>query len=153
LLRPGWRLSDAATGIETALKRTATNLEPYDRRTLSQLIRDLGSNHFATREAAQRKLAEAGQAILPFLHGVDRRRLDAEQAFRLQTVTRALSGDGAEDAADRVATSLAGDPQIWYALLGRPDEATIRFDPAADEATRQEQLKPLAAQIDRAWKF
>ncbi|HEX4149185.1 MAG TPA: hypothetical protein VHY20_09365, partial [Pirellulales bacterium] len=122
----------------------------------------------AQREAAERELRASGQMILPFLRGVDRSRLDAEQSYRLRGIIGALGNEDAEDTADRVANWLAGDPHAWLSLLSRDDaslrqvaakqlaqllEMPLKFDASADAATRQAQIKAIAAQIEQAWRF
>ena len=49
----------------------------------------------------------------------DRRRLDAEQAFRVRSILRAISDNLREDSSERVALWLSGDPTIWIAMLDR----------------------------------
>ena len=107
--------------------------------------------------------------ILPFLRGVDRSRLDAEQAFRLRGVIDALGNEDDEDTPDRVANWLAGDPHAWYSLLDSATtlsrgcvaarqlsqllEMPLKFDASADAATRQAQLNTIAEQLEQAWRF
>jgi hypothetical protein len=71
-------------------------------------------------------------------------------------------GDGDEDTAENAVMWLAGDPQVWYTLLGREElvkrkvakeqlerllAEPVEFDPAADMETRQEQLEAVREQI------
>jgi hypothetical protein len=167
-LRPEWKLSETAAAAEKTLAWAAQTMQPYDRRMLSELVDELGSPRFARREAAERKLVAAGQAILPLLRGVERSRLDAEQSYRLRAIMRTLQGDGAEDTPERIATWLAGDPYVWLALLARDDEDTRReagkqlarllqepivFDPAGLSALREAQIKTISARVAKVWAF
>ncbi len=168
LVRPAWQLAQSAPLIETALRRKAALYEPRNRRELATLIAALGSDEFAQREAAERELRDGGQMILPFLRGVDRSRLDAEQSYRLRGIIGALGSEETEDTADRVANWLAGDPHVWYSLLSREDpglrqlaarqlslllEMPVEFDASADAAKHRAQLKTIAEQIEQAWRF
>ena len=167
-LRPDWKLAETVDSAEKSLSWAATTMRPYDRRLLAELVEELGSSRFARRQAAEKKLLDAGQAVLPILRGVERSRLDAEQDYRLRSIMRALQGDDVEDSPERVATWLAGDPYVWLALLSRNDESMRReaakqlarllqepvvFDAVANEATRREQVKSIAEQIARVWAF
>ncbi|HEY5314995.1 MAG TPA: hypothetical protein VIK18_20855 [Pirellulales bacterium] len=166
VLRPDWGLAKTATELEAALQRDARHFRPLDRNRLQQLLRELGSREFARREAAQRQLQEAGETILPFLRAIDRGHLDAEQAFRVRSVIHGMHSELEEDAPSSLAPWLAGDPYIWLTLLDREQEPlrrfaaeqlgrlldkTIRFDPAADAAVRQRQLKAITAEVNAAW--
>jgi hypothetical protein len=168
LVRPGWQLAQSAPLVEVAMRRKATLYEPRNRRELATLVAALGSDEYSRREAAERELRAGGQMILPFLRGVDRSRLDAEQSYRLRGIIGALGNEDAEDTADRVANWLAGDPRAWYSLLNRDDpalrllaaqqlsrllELPIKFDASADAAKRQAQVKVIAEQIEQAWRF
>jgi hypothetical protein len=166
LLRPGWGLAKTATDLETALQRDALRFHPLDRNRLQQLLKELGSREFARREAAQRQLRDAGETILPFLRAIDRDHLDAEQAFRVRSVIHGMHSELEEDAPTSLAPWLTGDPYIWLALLDRDQEPLRRFaaeqlgrllnkpvdfDPAADAAIRQRQLKAITAEVNAAW--
>jgi hypothetical protein len=167
-LKPQWPLVPTAQGIEKALHTGLGSSRRYDRRTVAELLRDLGSDQYTRREAADRQLRESGQPIMPLLRGIDRQRLDAEQAFRVRNILRSMSGDPREDSAERVALWLAGDPTIWLALLERDDpsvqrwaaqelsrllEKPVKFDPDADAAARARQRAAIALEIERAVDF
>ena len=113
------------------------------------------------RENAERELSKAGQAVVPYLQSLDRKQLDAEQAARVRTLIETLSV-GYEDRADRIATWLSGDEQVWFSLLARPVEVKRRvaarqlasmlgtpidFDPAAEATVRQQQWERLRARL------
>lgn len=166
MLRPGWGLSKTATDLEAALKRDARRFHPLDRNRLQQLLRELGSREFARREAAERELHAAGETILPFLRAIDRKRLDAEQAFRVRSVIHGMHSELEEDAPSSLAPWLTGDPFIWLALLDRDQEPVRRiaaeqlgrlldkpidFDPAATPAIRRLQLKAISDEVHAAW--
>jgi len=112
LLRPSWQLAHTAGEVENAL----LTRPPIDRQQTvprwSDLVDELASPAFATRQTAQRELLEAGQKVLPFLQSLDKSRLDAEQAYRVRWLVDALAVDY-EDRVDRVAAALASDEQVW----------------------------------------
>jgi hypothetical protein len=161
ILRPGWQLATTGAAIEDALVQ-----RPHDPRrgalaAWSQLVDRLASPKFAERASAQRELAAAGPIVVPYLQGLDRRRLDAEQAARIRAVIESLSADN-EDSADRGATWLSGDEQVWLALAGREEPVKRRtaarqlklllgegleFDPNADPPARKAQLDLLRARF------
>ena len=163
ILRPGWQLAATGAAIEDALVQ-----RPHDPRrgalaAWAQLVDRLAGPKFADRAGAQRELIAAGPIVVPYLQGLDRRRLDAEQAARVRAIIESLSADN-EDSADRGATWLSGDEQVWLALAGREEPAKRRtaarqlslllgeavdFDPTADEATRKSQLARLRASLAR----
>jgi hypothetical protein len=159
LLRPSWQLAATGFAIEEALVQRAQNPQTLDTQRWITLVNDLASPKFAVRQRAERELLRIGQVILPFLESLDRSALDAEQAARVAALVDVLSVDY-EDTADRIATWLVADRQIWLALLARDEESRrqvaqrqlavlvghpIEFDPAADAATRQSQLARLKA--------
>jgi hypothetical protein len=164
LLRPSWQLATTGFAIEEALVQRAQNPQTLDTERWITLVDDLASSKFSERQRAERELSSIGQVILPFLESLDRGALDAEQASRITALVEALSVDY-EDTADRIATWLVADRQVWLALMGRDEEARrqvaarqlatlvghpIDFDPAADAATRQAQLGRLKDRYAKA---
>jgi hypothetical protein len=166
LLHPSWQLAATGAEIEDALVRTqqAPAREPPDRKAWQRLVDALGSPKFAERETAQRELYRAGQAVVPYLQGLDRNRLDAEQTARIAAVIESLSVDY-EDRVERVAGWLAGDERVWLALLARDDPARrriaaeqlgrlqgepIAFDPDGPAETRRQQIEQLRARMQLA---
>jgi hypothetical protein len=161
VLRPGWKLAEAGAAIEEAVLRQAQAAQAPDTRSWERLVAQLASANFAERESAQRELARAGQVVLPYLESLPLAELDAEQAARIKTLVEKLSTNY-EDTTERVVAWLAGDRQVWLSLLSRPELAKrqaaaeqlveltggpIEFDPAADEATRREQLVVLQSRL------
>jgi hypothetical protein len=168
LLRPGWKLAEGGAAIEEAVFRQAQAAQAPDTRRWERLVAQLASANFAERESAQRELARAGQVVLPYLESLPLAELDAEQAARIKTLVEKLSANY-EDTTERVVAWLAGDRQVWLSLLSRPELAkrqaaaeqlaeltggAIEFDPAADEATRREQLVVLQSRLrtSSAWR-
>jgi hypothetical protein len=164
LARPNWPLLQTAAGLEALLVKTDSARMPYDRQAMIQAVAELGDKQFSRRQAAQRRLCDTGQVILPFLRAVDQERLDPEQVYRLQAVMQTLLRDRAEDSPGRIAVWMAADPRTWLALLDREDESLRRlaarqltrlldtpidFDPAGNEATRSAQVERLGDLIDR----
>jgi hypothetical protein len=161
LMRPDWRLAETAQEVEELLFRWAQSRKLPDVRRWAALVTQLGADSFSERQLAERSLRRAGQTVLPYLQSLDEARLSAEQRYRLRRLRDELSG-GADDQAERVATWLVADPQVWVSLLGRSDETQrriaaehlplllggpIEFDPAADAATRAAQLARLVQRL------
>jgi hypothetical protein len=162
-LRPGWRLAETGRSLEEALYRAAEDAKAEDRQRWTSLVAGLASDEFAERQAADRALREAGPVVLPFLRGLDRSLLDAEQRFRLRRIIAALSDEENDDTPERIAPWLVNDPGVWCSLLARADEAKRRaaaarlafllnepidFDPKAEPAVRQTQIDRLRKKIE-----
>ena len=163
LLRPEWKLRDAADSLENELVRLARAGELPDRRRWDGWIGQLADDSFAVRQAADRELRRLGPGVRSYLEHLDLRRLDAEQQSRVRRILQALSSRSADDAPEQVATWLATDPWTWHALLDRPSLADrqlaaaqlaallgepLAFDPSADEATRRKQADQVRARIE-----
>jgi hypothetical protein len=164
LLRASWQLAATGWAIEEALVERATHPRPLDTKLWARLVDELASPQFAKRQSAQRQLFQIGQVILPYLERLDRSRLDAEQASRVDMLVDALAVNY-EDNADRIATWLAADERIWLSLLSRREAAKrrvaarqlevlaghpIEFDPDGAAETRQRQLDALKSLYARA---
>jgi hypothetical protein len=154
-------LDGSAAEVEQILLRTASSEGPPSPQRWAQWVGQLGDPQFSVREAADRRLREAGRAVTSYLERLDPKRLDAEQRYRIRRITQALSAGG-DDTPDQIAAWLSGDPAIWLTLLARDAEPTRRlalrqlqallgepvaFDPAADPATRAKQLDALREKI------
>lgn len=163
VLHPSWQLAATGAALEEALLARAARPEAADSARWSRLVDDLGSSKFTQRAAAERELLSAGQVILPFLHALDRRQLDAEQNARVRSLIESLA-PGYQDSTERLAVWLAGDTQIWLALLARPElakrriaarqltsllGAPIDFDPEAVQPARDEQWQRLRSRVVR----
>jgi hypothetical protein len=161
LLRPSWHLAQLGSEIEDALITRPMDDRQQHVSRWTELVEQLASPRFASREHAQRELLQAGQAVLPFLQTLDKSRLDAEQAYRVRSLIDALAVDY-EDRVDRVAASLVNDPHVWLSLLSRDDlhkrrvaaarltsllGREIEFDPQADLEVRKVQLQSMREQI------
>jgi hypothetical protein len=160
-LRPDWGLRQQAAAIEARLFQLANDAPPPDEARWQELVKQLGHNRFIDREAADRELRSVGQAVLPFLSQLDRRRLDAEQRIRLEGIRRSLLAAG-EDTPSRAATRMLYDRDAWLVLLARDDAAqraaaarrlcqlcpeAVAFDPQAEPVVRRVQLNQLRQQI------
>jgi hypothetical protein len=166
LLHPSWQLAATGAEIEDLLlhaEPTPAGVPP-DRRHWTRLVESLGSSKFSERENAERELYDAGQIVVPFLQGLDRSRLDAEQVYRMRSVVEALSVDY-EDKAERVANWLAGDDRVWLSLLARNEEPKRRaaaerlanllgepidFDASANASVRSSQLARLQSRLEQS---
>jgi len=161
MFRPDWRLGETARRIEAQMLRTAGEFHEENLRTWDSLVADLASDRFAERQRAERELRAAGATVIPYLQGLDRRRLDFEQRSRIQHIIDSADNDD-EDRAEGVASRLMADRHVWLVLLDRPEESTrrtaagalsylsggpISFDPAATAPVRQRQLEALRKRI------
>ena len=158
-------LDPAATAEETErmlLAADAPVVAP-DRQRWAALVEQLASESFASREAADRELREAGRMVITYLERLDAKRLDAEQQYRIRRIVESMSSNTGNDTAEQVAAWLAGDPSIWLSLLARDEESVRRlaakrlagllgrelpFDPAAAPETRAAQLEQLRSQLE-----
>lgn len=162
ILRPDWKLAETTAAMETKLLQAASVGRTSDRQRWAALVAQLADERFSKREAADRELRAAGRIVLSYLRGLDDNRLDAEQQYRIRRIIRSLSRQTGDDTAEGFAPQLVEDPEVWLALLSRQEEATrrlaarqlaailegpIRFDPAADAATRKAQIEQLRARI------
>ncbi|MEN6457648.1 MAG: hypothetical protein ABFC63_01850 [Thermoguttaceae bacterium] len=127
MLRPTNKLSDMVADVETKLWETAGRQAEAEENRWSTLVRQLGDDHFATREAADRQLREGGAAALAYLRHLDFGALDAEQRFRIRRILNAASAQVEDDLPQQVAASLAGTPSVWLALLERPQVETRKI--------------------------
>jgi len=162
-LRPDWQLVTEARAIETELLRVARAIEPPDYQSWTAWVAELASEESWRRRAADRCLRDAGRAALPYLRGLDRQRLDAEQRFRIRRIVTALGGTAGYDTPESVAAWLASDPRTWLIFLASDNESRrrlaadqlshawggqIAFDPAADEQTRAVQIEQLRRRVE-----
>lgn len=167
LLRPGWPIAARGRELEELLFQQIDAERQYDRRSWAAWVELLGSDKFAERRRAERRLRELGRTAVPYLRNLDAERLDPEQMFRIRSILRSFGGDADEDTPETAAAWLAADPEIWYALathaaaarrsavrtqlalvLGEP----VVLDDDADASRYAEQLAVLRAQIDRLLK-
>ncbi len=162
LLRPGSNLADKVAEVERKMLETAETETMPDRKRWMELVDQLGDDSFARRQAADRQLRQAGQAVLVYLRNLDRRELDAEQQFRIHRIIRSFARSQQSDDPQVVAQWLGSDSRAWLILLGRDEPATrqlaarrlewllgepIAFDPSADPATRQRQIEQLRKRV------
>ena len=171
LLRPQWQIGRKAAQIEAALVKHAADDRPKDRQQWAELVKDLGGDQPAKRDAAERRLRAGGAAALAYLQQLDPADLNAEQQVRIRRVLRAHprkkveSQPKGDDTPEQAARLLAGDPSIWLALLSRPDAAArhaaakrletllgrpIEVDPAAEPASQKAARDALRARIEKA---
>jgi hypothetical protein len=164
MLRQDRKLAPVAARIEeTLLARASADPGTNDARWAA-MVKQLGDDQFAKREAADRALRAGGASSLAYLRQVDFNHLDAEQQFRIRRILAAYSGRSDEDSADEVAATLAADRDVWLALLGRPELETRRtaarqlakllgraidVDPAADPDSQKANREKLRAVIEK----
>jgi hypothetical protein len=162
MLRPGWKLAEAAAEAEKALLRLAETTAPPDHASRAAMVKQLGDDSFTKREAADRALRAGGRSVVEYLKQLDLDRLDAEQQFRVRRIIRSLSQRD-EESAEQIASALLDDRFVWLVFLERPEVATrqlaarrladllggpVAVDPAADPATQKEQREQLRTRID-----
>ncbi len=160
-LRPGWRLPDTATAIETALFRLSTSGYRPDKEQVNRLVRQLGSKSFKTRQRADRELRGMGIRVLSALADVDTLRLDSEQKARMEGIRQAVMSQS-DDTPERVASWMIEDRQVWLTLLSHGDMEKriaalehlsdiaghhLEYDPTAAEAIRRTQIETLTARL------
>ncbi len=158
-LRSDWILEEQSQQVEQALLALARSHHARDRAKLAALVEQLGDPSFSRRQGADRQLREMGQSVVAFLNRLDESTLSVEQRSRIRQIKQSFRiYDG--DTPDRVAAWLSEDQSVWLSLLERKSEVTritaaeqlgailgqsLAFDPAADEAIRQQQIRRLRA--------
>jgi len=164
MLRPDWKLATMAARVETSLLAHANEDATTNDTRWAALVKQLGDDRFARREAADRALRAGGPSALAYLRQLDFDRLDAEQQFRVRRIVSAIGGRNDDDLPDEVAVPLARDPAVWLALLGRPEVATrqtaarqlaklldrpIDVDPAAEPDSQKAKREKLRTRIEK----
>jgi hypothetical protein len=164
LLRTDRKLNAVVARIETSLLAHATEDTTAGDTRWAAMVKQLGDDQFARREAADRALRAGGNSALAYLRQLDVDRLDAEQQFRIRRVLSALGGRSDDDSADDVAASISRDPAVWLALLGRPEVTTrqtaarqlakllgqpIDVDPAAEPDSQKDKRDRLRERIEK----
>jgi hypothetical protein len=163
LLRPNWKLSDAAAAIEKELLHKKLREAKSDRKNWTALVDQLGDDSFAKRQAADRALRAADPVVMHFLEQLDFSRLDAEQQFRVSRIIKSLNDRLGDDTPERIASWLAGDPSVWLILLARPEPDERRYaaaqlsdvlgepipmDAEAEPSTQKTQMEQLRLRIE-----
>lgn len=163
MLRPDWKLAETVEKIKSHLLLGAGD-EVIKRRTRwAALVKQLGDDQFAKREAADRTLRTDGAAVIGYLRRLDFNRLDAEQQFRIRRIIESFNEADKDDSPEDVADRLVGDPGVWLALLGNADQNSrktaakqltillgekIDVDPTAEPDTQTQQRERLRAKIE-----
>ena len=104
-LRPDWRIESTLTAAEEELVKLAAGAEKPDRQQWAAWVNQLGDPLCTRRERAERKLREAGPAVLAFLNRLNTAPLDAEQQLRVRRVIQALSAQQGEDTPENIAAA------------------------------------------------
>jgi hypothetical protein len=164
LLRPDRKLDAVVARIEMSLVAHAAEDTTAGDTHWAAMVKQLADDQFAKREAADRALRAGGNSALAYLRQLDFDRLDAEQQFRIRRILSALAGRNDEDSADEVAASISRDPEVWLALLSRPEAATrqtaarqlakllgqpIDVDPAAQPDSQKDKRDRLRERIEK----
>jgi hypothetical protein len=163
-LRPGWQLDAAADGLVASLVQVADSGLVPDRREWSKLVEQLGSGRFSERRTAERRLREAGPAVVAYLQTLPLASMDAERRERIQRLLESLSTT-ADDSPQRIAMWLIDDANIWLAVLASDDAhhrqvahaqlekiagTKLDFTPDAPAQERAEQIESLRAKLPRS---
>ncbi|MBN2215997.1 MAG: hypothetical protein JW719_01345 [Pirellulales bacterium] len=164
IMRPDWPLVDQADGLEKTLLELARRGRIPDERRWAALVAALGAEEYARREAADRELRAIGPAVVSYLKGIPRDKLDAEQQYRVHRIIQSLTDARGDESARQIAAAMLADPTIWLVLLERDSIETrqlvagylqrlvrepIDFYPAADPPTRARQLETLRRRFTR----
>jgi hypothetical protein len=162
-LRPGWQLAAAADGLEDALVQAAESGLAPDRTQWAKLVEQLGSSRFNERRIAERRLREAGPAVVAYLQSLPLGSLDVERRVRIKRLLESLATT-ADDTPQRIAMWLIDDAQIWLAVLRSEDAhhrsvahqqleklvgAKLEFTPDAPPELRAQQIEALQAKLPR----
>ncbi len=163
LVRPDWQLARTADDTKHALLRAARSHRVDNAPRWASWVNDLAAERFSQRQKAERNLRGAGQGVLPYLQGLERRDLDAEQWRRVQEILASYR-DSRDDTAEQNVVRLLGDKLLWLGLLGddsagtqqlaaehlaRLTGAEVVFDAAASEAERKGQIAALRQALER----
>ncbi len=164
ILRANWNLSDMTVSMETQLLEAARQDTAASRGRWEALVKRLGDDRFASREAADRALRAGGADSLQYLRRVDLQQLDAEQEFRVRRIIRSLAGETDGDSPEAAAAAMLHDRWVWLALLERPEPATrktaaqrlavllgepIEVDPAANPDSQKAERERLRAKLEK----
>ena len=156
-LRPHWRLSEQAQGLEQELAALASRDWQTPRQQWAEWVAALDSDDFSERQQALLKFRAAGQPALAWLQRLPQPQLSAEQRLRVSELTRQIAYPEG-DVARRTALWLVDDPGAWLALLQREDPAVrataweqfsalrrpaLAFNPTGAAAERQNQVAQL----------
>ncbi len=162
-VRPGLRLDVSLEQLQAQLIQMAKFERPVSRDRVIELVRQMSSDQFADRQAADRKLRQIGLSAFPFLERLNMGRLEAEQRMRIKRMMREITWQRS-DSPGRVAEWLVNDPSVWLALLTSNEEEVraiakaqlsrvygqeFEFDLTADETTRQRQAEVLRNEFKR----
>ncbi|MBN1396184.1 MAG: hypothetical protein JW959_14270 [Pirellulales bacterium] len=154
MVRQDWKIAETVVDVEDKLMHGISEEIVQRRARWASLVEQLGDDSFAKREAADRALRAEGAAAVGFLRRLDLDRLDAEQRFRVRRILDAVVEEDGEDTPEEIAQRLAGEPDVWLALLARPELETrktaakqlsillgesIDVDPNADPDSQKEQ--------------
>lgn len=162
-LRGDWQLDRVAADARQELLHGAAEEHVGQKARWAALVAGLADSRFAVRERSDRELHAAGREAIPYLQNLKRRDLDAEQWRRISDLIASYD-DAGEDTAESIAQRLRGDRSLWLALLSDEQGSTrsiaakqlsmllgkkIDFNPAADVATRQQQIESLKSTLGK----
>lgn len=161
MVRPSWRIQECLAELESGLWTVAECGDVPEMAHLQELIQNLGSSEFRTRQAADRQLRSLGLLVEPVLATWLERDFDREQRRRIATIRDALTKPVA-DSPERLVSWMSIDPEVWSGFLGNPVAARRKlaaehllrlcdfkweFDPHGDESTRAAQQARLRQRL------
>jgi hypothetical protein len=164
MLRPKFNFNEMTAEVEARLLENDSGKTTLGREHWAGLVKQLGDDRFAKRQAADRALRSGDVPALAYLKQLNFSRLDAEQQFRIGRILESQTGQRNDDTPLEVATSLAVDPSIWLALLSRPQQTVretaahrleallggpIPVDPTADPDSQKAQREQLRVRIEQ----
>jgi hypothetical protein len=139
-LRIGWQLEETADDIQVTLLKLADQRKLPQTDHWARLVRQLSRGSFAQRQAAERELRRAGQAVVAYLTQLNPRRLDTEQRERIRSIIDRLVSQ-TDDTPERVALWLNGDRDVWETLASRGDPTAQRLATAQLERLRVQTIR------------
>jgi hypothetical protein len=163
LLQPKFSFGEMAADVEAKLFESSGGTAANGREHWAALVRQLGDDRFAVRQAADRQLRSGDVVALAYLKQLDFHRLDAEQQFRVGRIIDSQLGQQKDDTPGRVAASMAVDAAVWCMLLARPQQSIretavrrleallgepIPVDPVAKPESQQLQREQLQRRIE-----
>jgi hypothetical protein len=148
------RGSVAGPAVFLALGLSALSAAENDKDKIDRLIRELGSDEFAQREAASAELEKIGKPALDALRKAAKESKDAEVKVRAKALVDAISGEpkqyaqlvkelGASDFATRVA---AGKKLIE---IGKPVLRAVREAAQADDLEVRRRAESVIKAIEK----
>lgn len=126
-----------------------------DKDQVNRWIEELGSETFAVRQAAERKLLEGARRSVLLLDKLDTQKLDPEQQLRMRRILERVGQPDDTMVTEAFVAGFVEDVKVWAKVLESPEgeerqlaiaklreltQTAWEFDPMADEASRKKAL-------------